>query len=423
MRTELSNPDLKSAYRKNPQAFSRNRKLNFSTVFTLILQKSVKSLRVRLNEFFDHVQEATVTASAFTQARANLSHEIFIDLNRKAYGVHWYTSGKYETYKGYRLLAIDGSKIRLPDSDSVRREFGSIRIENQHITGSYTGGQSSVLYDPLNDLALDSILAPGSTGELELALKHLELCTDGDLCLLDRGYPGYELFATFAKKKVDFVCRCSTNAFGVVEGFIKQKKVLDSIVTITPCKDVKAKVHTKGLPSSLQIRLLKVELATGETEILATSLCDRQRHPIQDFLELYAMRWGVETFFDRLKNRLALEHFSGKTAEAVKQDFYATILISNIESEITAPVNNQLKASAKKQYHHKVDRTVSFSTIKNKAVELLFSLDEHNDIILEELQKLFQKNTIPIRPQRTFSRKTSIRRALHFHKRKKKVVF
>ena len=46
-------------------------------------------------------------------------------------------------------------------------------------------------------------------------------------------------------------------------------------------------------------------------------------------------RWGIETFFGVLKGRLNLENFSGKTAESVKQDFYSTIFISNLETILT----------------------------------------------------------------------------------------
>jgi hypothetical protein len=423
LRKSFSNPNLKESYRSNPRSFSRNRKLPFSTMAVLILQKSVKSLQVKLNEFFDHIQDSTVTAGAYTQARANLSPLLFKDLNRECYTEGWYADGVYKRYKGHRLLAIDGSKIRLPESASVREEFGTIRIKNQHGEGSYTGGQCSVMYDVLNECILDSELAPGRTSELELALGHIEFCKKEDLILFDRGYPGYELFATLQHKNVDFVCRCSKTAFGAVQDFISQTEEWDKIVTLSPGKDVKSKVAQKRLPVAIKIRLVKIILSTGETEILATSLLERSKYPLTDFSDLYALRWGVETFFNRIKNRLSLENFSGKTAIAVKQDFYSTILITNVESEITGDVDNELKENSNAIHPQKVRKTISFNAIKHRVIELLFCSDLEYDAFVEQLQQLFRKNTIPIRNHRTAQRKTTIRRALHFHQRLKKAVF
>ena len=423
MRDEFGNPDLKEPHRTDSTAFTRQRKLGFVTCAVLILQKSVKSLQIKLNEFSDYLEGQRVTAGAYTQARAKLSPTLFYDLNKKCYAQRWYDAGDYKRYKGHRLLAVDGSKIRLPDSKTTREEFGSIRIKNQYGIGSYTGAQSSVMYDVFNEFIVDSALAHGKTSEKELAFQHLELCREKDLIIFDRGYSGYELFATITQRNLDFLCRCSKNAFGVVQDFISNEKQKDKVVTLTPCKDIQSKVIQKNLLESLKIRLVKVVLKTGEIEILATSLVDKSKYPCKDFKKLYAARWGVETFFDKIKNRLALENFSGKTAISVKQDFYSTMLITSIESELTVPVNDKLIHKSNNKHQQKVCKSVSFNAIKHKIINLLFCRDIEYDSLVEQLQQLFSKNTIPIRPNRSSTRKSTLRRALHFHHRIKKFVF
>ncbi len=64
-------------------------------------------------------------------------------------------------------------------------------------------------------------------------------------------------------------------------------------------------------------------LPSGEIEVLATSLMDEQKFQTGGFKELYFLRWGVETFFAKLKGRLSLENFTGKSVESVKQDFFS----------------------------------------------------------------------------------------------------
>lgn len=86
-----------------------------------------------------------------------------------------------------------------------------------------------------------------------------------------------------------------------------------------------------GLPIEITVRFVRVKLSTGETEVLVISLKDNN-YSRESFKEVYGLRWGIETYFSVLKGRLNLENFSGKSKEAVLQDLYATIFISNLES-------------------------------------------------------------------------------------------
>lgn len=423
MRERMSEPGLKFSHILNPRAFSRTRKLDFKTVVGLILQKGVKSLQVKLNEYFPVTEDQSVSASAFSQARANLSHSIFIELNSFSYAKRYYSVPGFETYNGHRLLAVDGSKIRLPDTAELREEFGQIRIKNQHGTGSYTGSLCSVLYDVLNEIVIDGILAPGNASEISLAKDHLQWCKENDVVLFDRNYPGYELFAGILARKANFICRCPSNAFNAVKDFIANPLIEDTLVTLSPSKELKSKVLQGELPEQLIVRLIKVLLSTGEIEILATSLLDQEQYPISDFKELYALRWNVETLFDRFKNRLALENFTGYSIEAVKQDFYSTVLISNVESELTAQADQQLKKKPDNKYPQKVNKTISFNLIKHHAMDLLFDTTIKQKILVKKLNKLFMQNPIPIRNSRSEPRKRSSRRSLDFHRRTKKIVF
>lgn len=51
----------------------------------------------------------------------------------------------------------------------------------------------------------------------------------------------------------------------------------------------------------LAVRLIRVTLPNGETELLATSLLDEEAYPREAFLHLYALHWQEEVRFDVLK--------------------------------------------------------------------------------------------------------------------------
>lgn len=136
------------------------------------------------------------------------------------------------------------------------------------------------------------------------------------------------------------------------------------------------------------------------------------------------MRWGTETFYDLLKTRLQLENFTGKTVEAIKQDFFATIYISGLESLLTDQAQSILQSrSVHNKYPQQVNRAVSFNTIKNHVIELLFT-EPDEDMLLDKLTLIFLAKPTAVRKNRSFSRSNSSpSKRLLFHKRFKKICF
>jgi IS4 transposase len=80
----------------------------------------------------------------------------------------------------------------------------------------------------------------------------------------------------------------------------------------------------------LQFRLIRLTLPAGETEVLDTSLLDTEAFPAKLFADLYQRRWGIETYYRRLKQTLTLENVSGRTACAVQQNIHACQLLKNL---------------------------------------------------------------------------------------------
>ncbi len=174
----------------------------------------------------------------------------------------------------------------------------------------------------------------------------------------------------------------------------------DVILEINAPKYLKDELRLKNIPTKMKIRFVQVILDNGTVEVLATNVLDNSTFKTSDFKALYALRWGIETYYDLIKNRLYLENFTGLSALAVKQDFYATIFLTNYESAMTYDVNEELKEkSSNNKYVQKVNKAVSFNVIKHKVFDLFYS-DESLDEMLKHMEKLFLTNTIVIRPNR-----------------------
>jgi len=422
-------------------SFIRVRKLGFDKIMTMMIKKSNKSLQNSINDTQLALgEDVTISNSAYTQARAKLNYTAFEEFAQMAAEI-FYEDGEYETYKGFRILAIDGSVTTLPNTQDVKKEFNPMKVKNQMpgYTKDVSQARVSCLFDVLNNIALDSCIVNKNSSEKNdliaydertLALKHFEYCKEDDLVIMDRGYPSYELFVA-AYKRTNILCRIRKNIFAKAKFlFNAHSEKKDVILEINAPKYLRDDLRSMNIPTKMKIRFVQVVLDNGTVEVLATNILDNAKIKTSDFKELYSMRWGIETYFDLIKNRLSLENFTGQSALAVKQDFFATIFLTNYESSMTYDMNQELKEKTKNnKYIQKVNKAVSFNVIKNKVFDLLY-LDNPIDEMLEQMEKLFLTNTIVIRPNRKskprldkdIKKSTIATNSINHLKRKKKNV-
>jgi hypothetical protein len=229
------------------------------------------------------------------------------------------------------------------------------------------------------------------------------------------------MMAELSKTSAQWVIRCQKNSDQVARAMFKGRGLDSQMVTWSVPPD--QALRQSGLPTSITVRFVRVLLETGEYEVLMTSLLDEKCDPTEDFKEIDWYRWGIETFFGPLKNRLGLENFSGLTAEAVKQDVFSTLFVSGLETILTGDAHEKLQQEVVKN-PKQVNKAVSFHAIKHQALAILMADEGDIDTILEQLTQLFLKNPTVKRTMRKPPRKShSSRKSLHFHKRKKKVCY
>ena len=429
----LGDPSFLARHRRRPQDFTRKRTFQFPVLMLLILQKSLKSLQLRLHEFTRDWTSLVApvpsgTPGAFTHARAKLLPSAFVELNQQAVLATLYgpaSADLVKHWRGHRLLGIDSSLLRLPCSDELLKEFGQVQCANQHgPQDRYPEGRISVLYDLLNRVGLEGHLVGSAQAETQLARRHYALVQPQDIVITDRGYAGYLWFLDWSQQG-QFICRCSRGSFAVVQQlFARNEAGVSSTVELRAPADQKAQLKRLGLPLKLVVRFVTVRLSTGELEVLATSLLDPVAYPTQAFAEVYWLRWGIETFYGRLKGRLDLEHFTGETVTAVEQDFQAMLFLSNVESIVSAPAQAELpQPSADRKQPVQVNRAVSLHALKSHIIELLASAVPVEEVF-SRLEQWLVHNPISVRPNRQVPRrKPSAFRSYHYQRRVRKIVF
>jgi len=210
------------------------------------------------------------------------------------------------------------------------------------------------------------------------------------------------------------------------EMFRRNRANQSQVVWLFAPPEQKAECRRLGLPLQMKVRFVSVRLPTGELEVLATSLLEAESYPTQEFLTVYHWRWGHETFHLMLKGRLDLENFSGETLEAVRQDFHAAVLVANLESVLSQPIQAALSQRHDPQVHpRQVNHSVCYHALKNRVLDLLYR-DIPAPQVLAQLMQLFQGTPVAVRPKRQGperAKKTSYNRSYHFQRRVKKIVF
>ena len=355
-----------------------------------------KSYKDELDRYFqaiNHLEapERVVFKGSLSKARAKLSFEAFIELNDHMVQ-YFYDLFQPQTWFGFNLLAIDGTTLRLPNEYQIANYFGVWKSTKGD--KPCPKARASQMFDVLNKITVDAIISPKSEGERELAAFHFLKLQPQDLILLDRGYPAFWLFQLALSMGTNFCAQIPYKRWRVGKKFYLSGKK-EQIVRIEPSPESIRRCNEMGLDKKpIKVRMLRIELDTGETEILITSLTDMKKFPCDLFPELYHLRWPVEEDYKTIKYRLEVENFSGKSVLSVHQDFHAKLFSKNLVAAIASTTKKQLiKKSENLKFLHQINFAQALSKMKNTIV-LLFnrSLTEAG-ILVEKMRNIFIQTT------------------------------
>ncbi len=343
----INNPNFVERHKKEAKHFIRDRVFTFKVVVLFQMNILKESVHSELGSFFKRIERSDTkihkaTNSGFTKARAKLNHSAFIELNELQTNL-FYQDTEYKTWNGFRLVAVDGSTLYLPSSEETQKEFGISEIQKNG--KKIVLARISEAFDPLNHITIDARISKYKVSEHTMMIQHIDKMSEGDLSIYDRNYPGFWIYKLHQRKKIEFCMRIATKGKGkFIENFIESQKKQTIVDVICSSKKSRQKCEELGLDiEPIKCRLIRIELESGETEVLINSLLDTEAFPYESFKALYHHRWPVEEDYKFLKSRVKLEYFSGKTAEAIYQDFYAKLFMANLTSIIAFDANTELE--------------------------------------------------------------------------------
>lgn len=401
----INSADFQARNKLSPRSFTRNRLLPFTTMIFFMINLVKGSIQSELDHLFKSIFKADVcvtivSKSAFCKARKKLKSEAFIEMN-SCLSRFFYNYFPIKTWFGFTLKAWDGSTARVPQTEEVAEHFG---VQESQRGKSRPLARVSQMFDVLNKITVDAIIAPLSSGERELAIIHAFNLTPTDLLLMDRGYPAFWLFKLILSVGANFCARISYKKWSVVKKFY-YSGAREKIITLKPSYEARKKCRELGLDAnSMILRLIRIDLPNGETEILITSLIDTDLYPFDIFGELYHLRWPVEEDYKVMKKRVEVENWTGKSVLSVYQDFHAKVFTKNLTAVLVHPAQQVVEEKTEHRvYKYQINFAEALSKMKD-AVVLLFQRSNFMEII-SYLQRVFMSCIEPIRPGREYPRK------------------
>lgn len=320
--TEFPLREVEQILRETGRDSKRKRKLPASLmvyyVIALGLMASVGARQV-LRHLLDHVREddpvhgPLATEAAITKARQRLGVEPLKELFDRfvrPLAKKWLKSA---WYRSWRVVSLDGTTLRVLDTDANERRFG--RPAATRGKTAYPQVRVVGLLENGTRILFAAAVGAYAVAENTLARLVVPRLTKRMLCLADRGFFGYELWNQAVATGADLLWRVkSTLKPGPLERL--------------PDGSYLGRLRRGTIP----VRIIKFTLTfkSGKCEHyrLITTILDYRRAPADELARLYAKRWKIETVFDELKVRIGGPKLllRSATPDLAEQDVYGLLL-------------------------------------------------------------------------------------------------
>lgn len=284
----------------------------------------------RVSKHNPHGKKGVLTSEeAFVQARKRMPMDFWLSLilllsqrfqRQHPHAVEW---------KGFRLLALDGTEIALPHWETLATALGTSRNGRRRRRPQ---ARMVMLAFPQCRLPWRYELTPRSCHEQTIAMRLLEHVEPRDLVLMDRGFWSFGLFWQIQRHQAFFGIR---QRRGVKLKTLKRLGTDERLVTWKMPKGSRKKCAWKSLPDlpkSATLRVIRYQMRGFRPSAVVTNVLDPAVISREEWVRmattddsgrvldtgLYHRRWEIETLFCELKVRQGMQgSLRCRTAEGI----------------------------------------------------------------------------------------------------------
>lgn len=349
-----------------------------------------------------------VSEEAFAKARRRMPLEFWMNLIILLGERFEADHGERVCFRGFRLLAIDGTEINLPNWKPLKDHFGTAKNKfGQH----NAQGRMVMLQLPLVRLPYRYVLSPLSVGEITLARGLSQHLRRNDLVLMDAGYWSYGLLWDIQNRHAFFAIRLKS---GIPLRSLRRLGPGDQLMRWKP-KDSRGQWKKEGLPASIDLRVITYQIPGFRAQKLVTNVLSPRRIPREDWIRLttecslrgqlrpglYHRRWEIETTFRELKVEQGMEEgLRSRTPESIQFEVAGhVVLYLLVRWLIVEAAVRQKRDPLSLSFSHALGELMSMHD------SLITATSSWAKVLLGRLLDRVAEHVVPRRPGRHYPRK------------------
>jgi hypothetical protein len=349
-----------------------------------------------------------VTEEAFVQARARMPLSfwaaLLVVLGQRFEREH----AEWVRWKEFRLLALDGTTINMPQWKALRAHFGAAK--NGKSKGR-TQARLVMLQFPLTRIPWRYEVAPIGQGERTLAAKLLDHLSPNDLVLLDRGFWSYGLFHQIQGRGAHFAIRLPSHVrLHTLRRLSSRDRLVRWKMPSGP------RWRKSDLPPHIDLRVVDYKIPGFRPSAVVTNVLDPRKVSREDWVGLatqteagakrlevglYHRRWEIETTFFELKVTQGLEgSLRSRRPHGVYYEIAGHVLLYTlvrwlmVEAAVAASLD-PLRLSFKAALEELCEMRYALLTATPQRVR---------QVLLPRLLERIASHVVPLRPGRHFPR-------------------
>ena len=261
------------------------------------------------------------TTGAVARARARLGPEPLEALFAQACRPLAAEGGPGSFYRRWRLVALDGTTLDVPDTAENAAHFGRPGSRRGTGAGAYPQVRLAALGECGTHAVFAAAMGPLSVHETVLARRLFSRLESGMLMLADRGFLGLDLWREAAASGADLLWRVKNWAVLPVDEELPDGSYLSRIYA---ARDKNRHADPEA------VRVIEYTLDdSGAVYRLMTTILDPEQAPAADLAALYAQRWEIELVFDELKTHQGAPRMvlRSQSPPGVEQEAWGFLLV------------------------------------------------------------------------------------------------
>ena len=383
--------------RKKCTDFTRKRNMNFYSLIYYFIFRNKKTTNSELTWFYSSICEfeKRISKQALNKAVRKMNPNVFIYLIH-IFSKIYYSSQLPKDYRGYYLIAEDGTYVEIPYNVYNAYDFQFCLGKHVHDIFDVKKIQSKAggLYDVMNGLFVDFSMKPAPYSETPLAFEHLyrtQKIFEGKkvIYLADRYYGSAEIISHLEYLNYNYIIRGKKYFYKKQVALLKSD---DEWIRIRVIKKIFKYINQKG--------------EECKEELIYFTNLDSQQFSTEEILQLYSMRWDIEVSYKTLKTTLELERFISEDGDAARNCVYGKVLFHNIAGIIRKELNKKISRDTTdgKQYVTNITQLQEMVYETNFLYSIINGKKTQIKQKIENIVKMINKIKVPVRPNRHYKR-------------------